>query len=38
MAASLEDRITDRGKVVAAAQAVRLIRDGDTVTTSGFVP
>ena len=37
MAASLEDRITDRSKVVTAAQAVRLIRDGDTVATSGFV-
>ena len=37
MATSLEDRITDRSKVVTAAQAVRLIRDGDTVATSGFV-
>jgi propionate CoA-transferase len=37
MAASLDDRITDRSKVVTAAQAVRLIRDGDTVATSGFV-
>ncbi|HEX4885057.1 MAG TPA: acyl CoA:acetate/3-ketoacid CoA transferase, partial [Casimicrobiaceae bacterium] len=28
---------TPAGKVVTAAQAVRLIRDGDTVATSGFV-
>ena len=37
MAASLDHRITHRDKVVSAAQAVRLIRDGDTVATSGFV-
>lgn len=37
MAASLDHRITDRNKVVTAEQAVRLIRDGDTVATSGFV-
>lgn len=28
---------TERGKVVTAQEAVRLIRDGDTVATSGFV-
>ena len=27
----------DRGKIVSAAEAVRLIREGDTVATSGFV-
>ena len=27
----------ERGKVVSAADAVRLIRDGDTVATGGFV-
>ncbi|QDL38169.1 hypothetical protein [Rhodoferax sediminis] len=27
----------ERGKVVSAQEAVRLIRDGDTVATSGFV-
>ena len=27
----------ERGKVVSAAEAVRLIRDGDTVATGGFV-
>src|SRR6201996_357620 len=37
MAASLDHRVTDRNKVVTAEQAVRLIRDGDTVATSGFV-
>jgi propionate CoA-transferase len=29
--------LPERGKVVNAAEAVRLIRDGDTVTTGGFV-
>lgn len=28
---------TQRGKIVSAAEAVRLIRDGDTVATGGFV-
>jgi propionate CoA-transferase len=28
---------TERGKIVSAAEAVRLIREGDTVATSGFV-
>lgn len=37
MAASLDHRITSRNKVVTSAQAVRLIRDGDTVATSGLV-
>ena len=27
----------DSGKIVAASEAVRLIRDGDTLATSGFV-
>ena len=27
----------ERGKVVSAQEAVRLIRDGDTIATSGFV-
>ena len=27
----------ENGKVVSAAEAVRLIRDGDTVATGGFV-
>lgn len=35
LAASL--RATDTGKVVSARDAVRLIRDGDTVATGGFV-
>ena len=35
MAASL--RASDTGKVVTARDAVRLIRDGDTVATGGFV-
>ena len=35
MAASL--RASDTGKVVSARDAVRLIRDGDTVATGGFV-
>src|SRR3984893_10986472 len=30
-------RTPDRGKIVTAAEAVRLIRDGDTVATGGFV-
>jgi propionate CoA-transferase len=30
-------RTSEKGKVVTAAEAVRLIRDGDTVATSGFV-
>ncbi|HEX7914524.1 CoA-transferase, partial [Rudaea sp.] len=30
-------RSPDKGKVVSAAEAVRLIRDGDTVATGGFV-
>lgn len=30
-------RTTERGKIVTAAQAVRLIRTGDTVATGGFV-
>src|SRR3984893_7273739 len=30
-------RSADKGKVVTAAEAVRLIRDGDTVATGGFV-
>jgi propionate CoA-transferase len=30
-------RTPERGKVVTAAEAVRLIRDGDTVATGGFV-
>ena len=34
-AASL--RASDPGKIVSARQAVRLIRNGDTVATSGFV-
>ena len=28
---------TQRGKIVSAQDAVRLIRDGDTVATGGFV-
>ncbi|HXE40609.1 MAG TPA: acyl CoA:acetate/3-ketoacid CoA transferase, partial [Azonexus sp.] len=35
MAASL--RASDTGKVVSARDAVRLIKDGDTVATGGFV-
>jgi len=35
VAASL--RAADTGKIVSAREAVRLIRDGDTVATSGFV-
>ena len=35
MASSL--RASDTGKVVTAREAVRLIQDGDTVATSGFV-
>jgi propionate CoA-transferase len=35
MASSL--RASDTGKVVSARDAVRLIQDGDTVATSGFV-
>ena len=27
----------ERGKIVSAAEAVRLIRDGDTIATGGFV-
>jgi len=37
---SLRPRVagrTDQGKVVSAADAVALIRDGDTLATSGFV-
>jgi propionate CoA-transferase len=30
-------RLSEKGKVVTAADAVRLIRDGDTVATGGFV-
>jgi propionate CoA-transferase len=30
-------RFPEKGKVVSAAEAVRLIRDGDTVATGGFV-
>jgi len=30
-------RSSEKGKVVTAADAVRLIRDGDTVATGGFV-
>src|ERR1700746_252040 len=30
-------RNSEKGKVVTAAEAVRLIRDGDTVATGGFV-
>jgi propionate CoA-transferase len=30
-------RSFEKGKVVSAAEAVRLIRDGDTVATGGFV-
>ena len=30
-------RSSEKGKVVTAAEAVRLIRDGDTVATGGFV-
>ena len=30
-------RLSEKGKVVSAAEAVRLIRDGDTVATGGFV-
>ena len=35
LAASL--RAADTGKIVTAREAVRLIRDGDSVATSGFV-
>jgi propionate CoA-transferase len=35
MAASL--RASDTGKIVSAREAVRLIKDGDTVATGGFV-
>ena len=35
MASSL--RASDTGKIVTAAEAVRLIRDGDTIATGGFV-
>jgi propionate CoA-transferase len=35
MASSL--RASDTGKIVSAGEAVRLIRDGDTIATSGFV-
>ena len=37
MTAAPDDGIPDRSKIVTAEQAVRLIRDGDTVATSGFV-
>ena len=30
-------RDPEKGKIVTAAEAVRLIRDGDTVATGGFV-
>src|SRR5438046_4720669 len=30
-------RLSEKGKVVTAAEAVKLIRDGDTVATGGFV-
>ena len=30
-------RNSEKGKIVSAAEAVRLIRDGDTVATGGFV-
>ncbi|SAK98409.1 3-oxoadipate CoA-succinyl transferase subunit alpha [Caballeronia calidae] len=30
-------RVVERGKVVSASEAVRLIRSGDTIATSGFV-
>ena len=30
-------RLPEKGKVVSAAEAVRLIRDGDAVATGGFV-
>ena len=30
-------RSAEKGKIVTAAEAVRLIRDGDTVATGGFV-
>ena len=30
-------RSSEKGKIVTAAEAVRLIRDGDTVATGGFV-
>ena len=30
-------RNPEKGKIVTAAEAVRLIRDGDTVATGGFV-
>ena len=30
-------RSPEKGKIVTAAEAVRLIRDGDTVATGGFV-
>ncbi len=35
--AAAELRASDTGKIVSAREAVRLIRDGDTVATSGFV-
>ncbi|WP_341646358.1 hypothetical protein [Thauera sp. SDU_THAU2] len=28
---------SERGKIVSAQEAVRLVRDGDTIATSGFV-
>ncbi|MCA0407133.1 MAG: acyl CoA:acetate/3-ketoacid CoA transferase, partial [Proteobacteria bacterium] len=34
---STPDRQPGRSKIVTAAEAVRLIRDGDTVATGGFV-
>ena len=33
----LQQRLGKRNKIVSAAEAVRLIRDGDTVATGGFV-
>ena len=30
-------RLVERGKIVSAREAVRLIRSGDTLATSGFV-
>src|SRR3954451_3031906 len=35
--APIQGRLPDTGKLVSAADAVKLIRDGDTVATSGFV-
>ena len=37
MAALTNLPAADSGKIVSAADAVRLIRDGDTVATCGFV-